>query len=127
MNRKSHGVTVRSFDKEVLFRQTVETQRRLNERAPVFRSAMDLAGFKYDSATAAFQRDNVRVYFSQGQPDIQRRLDLLKAYQRFTIKTTGTAAVYIDDALDAGPAEVIEKVLSAVEQAAAGERRATKN
>lgn len=125
MTSNSHHVVAEPIDKDAPFRRTLEMQCRLNERAPAFHSAMQRAGFTYDSATAAFRRDNVRVYFSQGRPDIQWQLDMLEPYQRFTVKTTRTVAVDIDDALDVPPATVIEKVLSAVEQAAVAERRAT--
>lgn len=125
MTSNSQDVAAEPINKDALYQLTLETQRRLNERSPAFHFAMSQAGFTYDSATASFRRDDVRVYFSQGCPDIQRRLDMLKPYQRFTVKTTHTVHVNIDDTLDVPPATVIKEVLSAAEQAAVAERRAT--
>lgn len=119
MNCNGRDIVKSPLTKDALYRQTLEIQSKLNERAPAFHCGFRQAGFTYDSQTASFRRDDVRVYFSQGQPDIQRRLDTLQPYQRFTIKTTRTAAVDVDDALDVPPAWVIGKVLSVVEQVSA--------
>jgi hypothetical protein len=125
MKSDSQNGAVEPVNKDALYRRTLEMQRRLNERAPAFHSAMRQAGFTYESRTASFRRGDVRVYLSQARPDIQWHSDMLKPYQRFTIKTPHTAAVDIDDALDVPQATVIEKVLSVVEQAVAAERRVT--
>lgn len=112
---EAQGDEVVKFDKEALYRRTIDIQNTLNERYPELKAGLLDRGFKYETDDGKFVRDGVRVYYNAGDPSIQYRLDLLMPYSRFTVKTIDTVAVVIDDRLDREPAKVLDQILRAVE------------
>lgn len=93
--------------------EVAAAQAALSDRVPKIKALLTAQGF--DDEPGKLTKGGVTVWISEGSTSIQQRLDLLKAYVSYTVKSTESAGVKIEDDVNQTEEEVAARIVAAVE------------
>lgn len=98
---------------EADFAAMAQEQAALSARVAKIKELLQAAGFSYEPGV--FERGGVRVFLSEGNPEVQRRLGLMKAYVSYSVKSPQSVGEKIEDDVTVPEETIAARIIAAVE------------